>query len=326
MQLSPSTTSTGAEDRRVGFQREDQLGQSVIQCPLAVFVLVTIHRSIRVIVIVKYHMSSESTSTDDFISSRYHNVRSDAAMHMSQKKNRVMSCVLPRMPRQAPYIDAVTVRSYSLCTVQIGQALHASHRSQHVSGCTVPQLKDLDSSDIRKHSQDAVDGRTGVLHVPGPQQGEVHALQLQDDVDAVKRDTFGRRLIWTEQVTGMGLRAVGPDCVNQNANALQLQEFLRPQHAQNWSFNQRVVVQNASQAGVTLLELVESIVVLVQFRRRRSFDVLQQNLSVRAKDGLQGDGMQAEGNTQVEEEAAVHFAQRWCSQLASADRTRTLCQ
>jgi hypothetical protein len=70
------------------------------------------------------------------------------------------------------------------------------------------------------------------------------------------------------------------------------------------------VTNHALQAGVVQFQNVKPSVVLVHLRRQRGVDALQQSRSVLAEEGLQGNGMQAECHTQMNEEAAVHFAHR----------------
>ncbi len=86
-------------------------------------------------------------------------------------------------------------------------------------------------------------------------------------------------------------------------------KFLRPHSAQDCSFDHVVLAEHALQAAFQHLHFVKSLIVFVRFLRKRQLDAPEHRIGMRAKNGLQGDGMKAEGDSQMNEEAAVVLAQ-----------------
>jgi len=70
--------------------------------------------------------------------------------------------------------------------MQVSQALWSPELSHDAPCLAVLQVQRLRLGYLLEHVQNLVNGRLRGVLVLGPQQREVHSLQLQDDVSAVE--------------------------------------------------------------------------------------------------------------------------------------------
>jgi hypothetical protein len=85
-------------------------------------------------------------------------------------------------------------------------------------------------------------------------------------------------------------------------------KLLRPNNAQDRSFDHVVGAKHTLQTAFQHLNFIEPLIVFVRFLRQRQLDALEQRIRMRAKNSLQSDGMKTESNPQMDKKAAVDFS------------------
>jgi hypothetical protein len=98
--------------------------------------------------------------------------------------------------------------------VQVSHALNASDFPNDATSNAVVKMKGLIFDDVGEQVQYLVDGRVRGVLIKRPQQSEMHALQLQDDVGAIERVGIVIRCSRGEQVAGVWLRTRASDSKN----------------------------------------------------------------------------------------------------------------
>lgn len=95
--------------------------------------------------------------------------------------------------------------------MQVSQALNSSNISNYVTSITLLKVERPNFDNIWEYVYNSVDGRMRGVLIKGPEKSEVHALQLQDDINALERVSIVSRCTRAEQVARVWLRARAPN-------------------------------------------------------------------------------------------------------------------